>query len=112
VSRAVVNAEIATNFLHEESPNMANIHIKRTHNLGLDNARTEVEKIAQSLKSEIQADYAWSGNRLQFRRSGASGTIDVGADFIDMDIRLGMAFSMLKGKIEERINNKLDAALS
>jgi putative polyhydroxyalkanoate system protein len=99
-------------FSSKESPNMANIQIKRTHDLGLDDARTEVEKIAQSLKSEIQADYFWNGNKLQFKRSGASGTIDVGADYINMDIKLGMAFSMLKEKIEKSINHKLDAALS
>lgn len=91
---------------------MANIHIKRNHNLGIENARTEVEKLAQTLRSELQADYAWSGNKLVFQRSGATGTIDVGADFIDLDIKLGMALSLLKGTIEESINNKLDVALS
>ena len=91
---------------------MANIHIKRTHTLGIEDARTEVEKLAQTLKSEIQADYKWSGDKLLFKRSGASGTIDVGADYIDLDIKLGMALSLMKGKIENTINTKLDAALS
>ena len=91
---------------------MANIHIKRTHTLGIENARTEVEKLAQALKSEIQADYKWSGDKLLFKRSGASGTIDVGADYIDLDIKLGMALSLMKGKIEDSINTKLNAALS
>ena len=91
---------------------MASIHIKRNHNLGIDNARTEVEKLAQTLRSDLQIDYAWSGNKLVFQRSGATGTIDVGADFIDLDIKLGMALSLLKGTIEESINNKLDVALS
>jgi len=91
---------------------MANIHIKRTHNLGIDNARTAVEKLAQTLKSELQADFKWSGDKLLFKRSGASGTIDVGSDYIDLDIRLGMALSLMKGKIEDTINTKLDSALS
>lgn len=91
---------------------MANIHIKRPHNLGIENARTEVEKLAQTLKSDLQADYKWSGDKLLFKRSGASGTIDVGSDYIDLDIRLSMALSLMKGKIEDTINNKLDSALS
>jgi putative polyhydroxyalkanoate system protein len=91
---------------------MANIHIKRTHNLGINNARTAVEKLAQTLKSELQADFKWSGDKLLFKRSGASGTIDVGSDYIDLDIRLGMALSLMKGKIEDTINTKLDSALS
>ncbi len=91
---------------------MANIRIKRNHTLGIDNAKVEVEKIAQALRSEIQADYKWSGNKLVFQRTGASGSIDVGADYIDLDIKLGMALSLLKGTIEESINSKLDTALS
>lgn len=91
---------------------MANIHIKRNHTLGIENARSEVEKIAQSLRSELQADYKWSGNKLLFERLGATGTIDVGADYIDVDVQLGMPLSLMKGKIEESINDKLDAAFT
>jgi putative polyhydroxyalkanoate system protein len=91
---------------------MAKINIKRNHHLGLEDARTQVEKIAQSLKSELQADYQWQGNTLVFQRAGASGTIDVGEDFIDLDVKLGMALSLMKGRIEDIITAKLDAALS
>jgi len=91
---------------------MANIHIKRMHTLGVETARLEVEKLAQTLKSELQTEYKWSGDKLLFKRSGASGIIDVGADYIDLDIKLGMALSIMKGKIEETINDKLDSALS
>lgn len=91
---------------------MANIHIKRMHTLGIESARTEVEKLAQTLKAELQTEYKWSGDKLLFTRSGASGIIDVGADYIDLDIKLGMALSLVKGKIEESINNKLNSALS
>jgi len=90
---------------------MANIHIEKDHHLGLENARAQVEELARSLKNELQADYEWKGNRLVFERSGASGTIDVGPDHIDLNIELGLAFSMIKGVIEERINRRLDAAV-
>lgn len=90
---------------------MANIRIKRTHSLGIDNARTEVEKLAKALKSELQCDYKWNGNKLLFKRSGATGIVDVGADYIDLDIKLGMALSLMKGKIEDTINNKLNSAI-
>jgi len=90
---------------------MANIRIKRTHGLGVENARTQVEAFAQSLKEELQIDYEWNGNRLMFRRIGASGTLEVGADALDLDIELGIALSLLAGTIEKDINKKLDAAL-
>jgi len=90
---------------------MSSIHIERTHDLGLQSARAQVEELAQSLRDELQAEYEWNGDRLVFERPGATGTIDVGTDRIDVNIELGWAFSMLSGMIEESINRRLDAAL-
>jgi putative polyhydroxyalkanoate system protein len=90
---------------------MANIHIKRNHRLGIENARAEVEKLAQSLRADLQVDYAWTGNTLEFTRLGASGTIDVGADYIDLEIDLQIPLSLMKIAIEQSINNRLDAAI-
>ncbi len=90
---------------------MANIRIQRTHQLGLENARAQVETFAQSLREELQIDYEWNDNRLIFRRTGASGTLEVGTDSIELDIELGMALSLLAGTIEKDINEKLDNAL-
>jgi putative polyhydroxyalkanoate system protein len=90
---------------------VSRIHIKRNHKLGVADARTQVTEIAESLRKELNADYRWAGNRLHFQRTGASGTIDVGEDYIELDIKLGMALGLLKGKIESAINSKLDAAV-
>ena len=90
---------------------MANIHIERTHNLGLESARTQVEKLAEGLEDQLQIDYEWDGNRLVFKRFGASGTIEVGADRVELDIELGMALALLKDTIEENINSRLDEVL-
>ncbi len=90
---------------------MANIRIKRAHALGIEKARVQVETFARSLKEELQIDCEWNGNRLMFRRVGASGTLEVGADFLDLDIELGMALSLLAVTIEKDINKKLDDAL-
>ena len=90
---------------------MTDIHIERRHQLGLEKARAQVEGIADLLRDELQADCQWSGNKLVFKRPGASGTIDVGSDQIEIDIELGMVLAFLKGAIEERINRRLDLAL-
>jgi putative polyhydroxyalkanoate system protein len=90
---------------------MSKIHIKRDHNLGLTRAKSEVTSLAESLKADLHADFQWNGNRLSFKRSGASGTIDVGEDFVELDIKLGMALALMKGKIETVINHKLDEAI-
>lgn len=91
---------------------MANIHIRRKHDLGIESARKRVEQVAKSLESELNAKYEWKGNSLLFQRSGASGTINVGDDRVDLDIKLGMMLSPMKGKIEESVRQKLDAALT
>ncbi|WP_089728598.1 polyhydroxyalkanoic acid system family protein [Candidatus Thiosymbion oneisti] len=90
---------------------MANIRIKRTHQLGTEKARVQVEAFARSLKEELQIDYEWDGNRLIFKRTGASGSLEVGVDSLELDIELGLSLSLLAGTIEKDINKKLDAAL-
>jgi len=90
---------------------MANIRIKRTHQLGTEKAWAQVEAFARSLKEELQIDYEWDGNRLTFKRTGVSGTLEVGADSLDLDIELGLSLSLLAGAIEKDINKKLDDAL-
>ena len=91
---------------------MANIHIERNHSLGLEEARTQVEIMAKNLRDDLQITYQWQGDRLVFQRSGASGTIDVGADTVAVDLKLGLALGLLKGKIEDSINRNLDQVLN
>jgi len=90
---------------------MANIRIKRTHALGTANARAQVATFAQSLKEELQIDYAWDGDRLIFKCVGASGILEVSADSINLDIELGLSLSLLASTIEKDINKKLDDAV-
>ena len=90
---------------------MANIHIKQQHNLAHDEARKRVEEIAKDLKEKLNADYAWNGESLRFKRKGASGSIDLSNEFIELNIKLGMMLAPMKGKIESAIREKLDLAL-
>ena len=74
--------------------------------------RKRVERLAQDLKSKLNADYAWKGDSLRFKRSGASGSIDIAEDAIELNIKLGLMLSPMKGKIEESIKKNLDLALN
>ncbi len=91
---------------------MARIHIERRHELGLDKAHEEVQKLAESLKTELQAAYRWSGNQLLFERTGASGTITLTPGMIELDVKLSLMLSPMKAKIEDSIRKKLDLALA
>ena len=90
---------------------MAHISIHRKHHLGLEDARTQVEKIAETLKEKLNSEYSWEDNTLHFKRSGASGSIAVSEDTIDLDIKLGLMLRPMKGVIEKTILENLDQAL-
>lgn len=91
---------------------MAVIKVKRNHALGAKMARSAVEKIANKLKKDLDAEYHWKGSSLQFSRSGASGHIDVGDDEVSVEIKLGMLLSPLKGRIERTIEEEIDQHLT
>jgi putative polyhydroxyalkanoate system protein len=90
---------------------MANIHIKRQHNLGRDLARQKVEEIANSLQQRLHAEWAWKGDSLTFQRSGASGAVHVGEDFVEFEIKLGLLLTPMRGAIEDAIQRKVDKTL-
>ncbi len=90
---------------------MANIKIKRQHHLGRDSARQKVEEIASSLQEKLNAKWAWKGDSLTFQRSGASGSVDVGDDYVEFNVKLGMLLTPMKGAIENAIQEKVDKTL-
>ncbi len=91
---------------------MANIKIRRQHKLGRDVARKKVDEIAASLQDKLKAKWSWSGDSLSFQRSGASGSVDVGDDYVEFNVKLGMLLTPMKGVIEDAIQQKVDKALS
>jgi len=90
---------------------MSTIKMKHQHELGTGKAKKAVEKVARKLQKELNADYHWEGSTLQFKRSGASGHIDVKDDELDIEIKLGMLLSPLKGKIEQTIEDEIEEHL-
>jgi len=91
---------------------MSNIHLKHNHTLDPEETRKRVDSIAQDLKKEYAMDYAWKGDRVDFSRKGASGSVQLGNGFIELNIKLGMLLSPLKGKIEETIRRDIQSKLA
>ena len=90
---------------------MAKIRIRREHGLGREKARQQIEEVAAMLEQQLDAKCSWEADRLCFKRPGASGAVDVGDDYLEFDISLGMLLTPLKGKIETMIEEELDKAL-
>ena len=91
---------------------MAMIKLKRRHTLGAKKARSTVEALAKKLKKDLDAEYHWEGSTLQFKRSGATGHIAVKDQELEIEIKLGMLLSPLKGKIEKTIKDEIDQHLT
>ena len=91
---------------------MATIKVTREHSLGTDKAHDTVENLAKKLKKDLDADYHWEGSTLKFSRSGASGEIQVSDDKVQVEVKLGMLLTPLKGSIQKTIEDEIDGYLN
>ncbi|PTQ70927.1 polyhydroxyalkanoic acid system family protein [Pseudomonas sp. GV071] len=91
---------------------MARITVERSHTLGLDGARAKAEELAERLAAEYAVRYQWKGDVLEFKRSGADGTINVAKDTVRVELSLGLLLSAMSGTIKREIEKGLDESLS
>ncbi|MGY4531660.1 putative polyhydroxyalkanoate system protein [Pseudomonas sp. TE3786] len=91
---------------------MARITVERSHTLGREGARAKAEELAARLAAEYAVRYQWQGDVLEFKRSGADGTIEVGDDSVRVDLKLGLLLSAMSGTIKREIEKGLDESLS
>lgn len=91
---------------------MATIHITKQHHLDKEQVKKEVQKLAEKLSEELSVETNWEKDRLTFKRTGASGHINLGEDEVDVEIKLSMVLKPLKGKIEQTVQDYLDERLS
>ncbi len=90
---------------------MARIKVERPHSLGLAGARAKAEQLAERLASEYEVRYRWAGDRLEFKRSGVDGVIEVSADSVRVELSLGLLLSAMSGRIKGEIERTLDKSL-
>jgi putative polyhydroxyalkanoate system protein len=88
---------------------MADIYIEREHALGLDLALSQIEALADLLVEELDARCAWDGNRLEFARPGATGTVEVTDTLLTLEVYLGFLLRPFKDRIEQSITDQLDS---
>ncbi|CAD5105765.1 polyhydroxyalkanoic acid system family protein [Zestomonas carbonaria] len=90
---------------------MSRISVERPHSLGRAAAREKAEQLAERLAREYDVRYRWSGDTLEFKRSGADGRIEVGDDSVRVELKLGLLLSALSGSIKREIEKTLDEKL-
>ena len=91
---------------------MSHIHIKHAHQLAQEDVRQRVEGIAEDLKRKLHVQYQWKGDAVLFKRPGAQGRIDLGENFVEITMKLGLLVLPLKDKIEAQIREEIADYLS
>ncbi len=91
---------------------MADISLKRTHQLGLKGAKVAADKMSAKLNEKFDLVFTWSGDTLNFQRSGVNGKMMVTESHMQLEVTLGFLLKAMKGPIEKSVVENLDAALA
>ena len=95
---------------------MADIHIHRTHTLGMAQARIVAFSWAEDVEDKLDMTCTYEEGRhedcVSFTRSGVNGTLVVTKDGFELRAKLGFLVGAFKDKIEAEISKNLDALLA
>ena len=95
---------------------MADIHIHRTHKLGLAKARKTAwswaEAVEQKFGMECTVIEGDESDVVEFKRAGVDGSLLVTADAFELNARLGFLIGAFRQRIESEIEENLDALLA
>ncbi len=94
---------------------MADIHIHRSHDLGLAKARKMAWKWAETVEEKFDMECTViegdDHDVVEFRRAGVDGRLRVEARAFDLSARLGLLLGAFSGRIASEIEAQLDALL-
>src|SRR3954466_15079984 len=88
---------------------MADIDIRRTHDLGLAGARAAAERMAEHLGRKFDLKGDWKGDVLHFERPGVTGSLAIGAQDRHLSVALGFMLKAMKGSIQSAVEHELDS---
>jgi len=95
---------------------MSTIDISRAHSLPIDAARQKAEELANSMQTKLGLTWNWAGDSIKFEApggvaKGTKGEVVVTATAVRVAVDLPFMLRMMKGSIEDKINEKLNQLL-
>ena len=87
---------------------MADIEIRRVHNLGMKAARAAADRMAEHLGRKFDLKGDWDGNVLHFERPGVTGSLAISDKDLDLRVALGFLLKAMRGSIEAAVRHELD----
>jgi putative polyhydroxyalkanoate system protein len=95
---------------------MADIHIHRTHRLGLARARKTAWQWAEAAEAKFgmacTVIEGTTSDVVEFTRTGVEGRLVVDAESFDLTARLGLILGPFRGRIEAGIEENVDAVIA
>jgi len=95
---------------------MATIDISRSHSLPKDDAKKKAEELARGMAEKLGLVWKWQGDAIEFHApsgvaKGAKGAVQVTEKDVRVQVDLPLMLRVMKGTIEEKINEKLRSIL-
>lgn len=87
---------------------MADISIRRAHQLAPEAARDAAQQLADRMVNEFDMHTTWQGDVLTFQRSGVSGTLALREQEAQVDVTLDFLFKAFASTLEEKIARNMD----
>ena len=87
---------------------MADIDIRRAHNLGLKGARAAADRMAEQLGRKFDLKGKWEGNVMRFERPGVTGSLAITDKDLNLSVALGFLLKAMKGSIQGAVEEQLD----
>ncbi|MDH3336684.1 MAG: polyhydroxyalkanoic acid system family protein [Gammaproteobacteria bacterium] len=82
--------------------------IRRQHDLGVEEAKRRVDKVAEEIGGRLNLRSTWDGDHLRVKGIGVNGRIIVDAQSVEVHVRLGIAMSMMREPIRSAIEESID----
>jgi putative polyhydroxyalkanoate system protein len=87
---------------------MADIDIRRSHDLGMKAAREAADQMAEDLGRKFGLSGGWTGNTHHFDRPGVSGSLHLTEKELHLTVKLGFLLKAMRGPLEAAIVRELD----
>lgn len=87
------------------------MRIRRSHNLGLEEARRRADDIAGHLGRQFSLTSSWRGDHLMVKGNGVNGHLAVAEKSVEIVLKLGFALKLMEAPIRSAIENTIDEHL-
>ena len=92
---------------------MADISVRRNHGLSLEEAQSKIDQVVEDIQREFSSlvdSIDWNSDKTQakVKGKGFKGDFSVSEEEVGIDIDLSMFARPLKGKVQQKIEERME----